>query len=35
MLVEDNWNNLTLAKVAGIARMFYNPAVFQCKKVFR
>ena len=32
MLVEDNCNNLTLAKVAEIARMSYNPLVFQCKK---
>ena len=31
-LVEDNCNNLALAKVAGIARMPYNPLVFQCKK---
>ena len=28
-LVEDNCNNLALAKVAGIARMSYNPLVFQ------
>ena len=34
-LVEDNCNNLALAKVAGIARMPYNPLVFQCKKVLR
>ena len=34
-LVEDNCNNLAPAKVAGIARMPYNPLVFQCKKVFR
>ena len=32
--VEDNCNNLALAKVAGIARMPYNPLVFQCKEVF-
>ena len=31
-LVEDNCNNLAPAKVAGIARMPYNPLVFSAKK---
>ena len=35
MLIEDNCNNLTLAKVAETAIMPYNPLGFPCKKVFR